>query len=232
MSGSYNYMNQTLLKILRSREDLSNYVLHFTKHRNAYETLKNILEDERIKDINNNGYICFSESPLPSLPSMFKLFKKYKDPMYAPYGIGIQKDVFWKMGGRPVIYGEQEEYNHLTPELKWRFQILQPNNYDFSWLREWRIPVAEIDLSKIDCFIVVDTLNDVESLHHLIFDLGDIEGDAQPEDGMCHVKYLGYFTRKYKIISMEEIESINNMSKNDLEKLLQEQPDEDTRYLR
>ena len=151
--------------------------------------------------------------------------------MYAPYGIGIKKDIFWKMGGRPVIYGEQDEYNQLTPELKWRFQILQPNNYDFSWLREWRIPVAEIDLSKIDCFIVVNTLNDVDSLYHLIFDLGDIEADAQPEDGMCYVEYLGYFTRKYKIISMEEIENINNMSKNDLEKILQEQPDEDTHYL-
>ncbi|MDE7441128.1 MAG: hypothetical protein K2M69_03060 [Muribaculaceae bacterium] len=224
-------MNQTLLKIFRSREDISDYVFHFTKHRNAYETLKNILEEERIKDISNNGHICFSESPLPLLPSMFKLFQKYKDPMYAPYGIGIKKDIFWKMGGRPVIYGEQDEYNQLTPELKWRFQILQPNNYDFSWLREWRIPVAEIDLSKIDCFIVVNTLNDVDSLYHLIFDLGDIEADAQPEDGMCYVEYLGYFTRKYKIISMEEIENINNMSKNDLEKILQEQPDEDTHYL-
>lgn len=225
-------MNPTLLKILQSREDISDYVFHFTKHHNAKETLSNILEEGSIKDIKNNGYICFSESPLPLLPSMFQLFKKYKVPMYAPYGIGIRKDIFWKMGGRPVIYGEREEYHLLPPELKWRFQLLKPDNYDFSWLKEWRIPVAEIDLSKIDCFIVVDTMNDVESLYHLIFDIGDIEADAQPEDGMCHVEYLGYFTRKYKIISMEEIENINNMSKSDLEKLLQDQPDEDTRYLR
>ncbi len=96
-------MNQTLVKILQSREDISDYVFHFTKHHNAKETLSNILEEESIKDIKNSGYICFSESPLPLLPSMFQLFKKYKEPMYAPYGIGIRKDIFWKMGGRPVI---------------------------------------------------------------------------------------------------------------------------------
>ena len=224
-------MNQTLLKIFRLREDLSDYVFHFTKHRNASETLKKILDEERLKDIGKNGHICFSESPLPLLPSMFKLFKKYEDPMYAPYGIGIRKDTFWKMGGRPVIYGEKEEYNLLAPELKWRFQIMQPNNYDFSWLREWRIPVPEIDLSKIDCFVVVDTANDIESLYNQLFDFDDIEIDAQPEDGMCHVEYLGYFTRKYKIVSMEEIENINNMSKKDLEQLLKEQPEEDVRHL-
>ncbi|MBD5306185.1 MAG: hypothetical protein HDS14_00945 [Bacteroides sp.] len=225
-------MNQTLIKILRAREDLSDYVFHFTKKRNAFETLELILEEECIKDVNHNGHICFSESPLPLLPSMFKLFQKYENPIYAPYGIGIKKVQFWQMGGRPVIYGDSKEEEVLPDEIKWRFQLLRPNAYDFSWLREWRIPVAEIALSKIDCFIVVNTLNDVESLYHLIFDLGDIEADAQPEDGICHVEYLGYFTRKYKIISMEEIENINNMSKNDLEKLLQEQPDEDIRYLR
>ena len=102
-------MNRTLIKILQSRDDISDYVFHFTKHHNAKETLKTILEQECIKDINKNGYICFSESPLSLLPSMFQLFKKHYNPMYAPYGIGIRKDIFWEMGGRPVIYGADGE---------------------------------------------------------------------------------------------------------------------------
>ena len=52
------------------------------------------------------------------------------------------------MGGRPVIYGDSKEKEVLPDEIKWRFQLLSPNAYDFSWLREWRIPIAEIDLSK------------------------------------------------------------------------------------
>lgn len=224
-------MNQTLVKILQSREDISDYVFHFTKHHNAKETLSNILEQDCIKDIKNNGYICFSESPLPLLPSMFQLFKKYEEPMYAPYGIGVRKDIFWKMGGRPVIYGEREEYNQLPTELKWRFQLLKPDNYDFSWLREWRIPVKEINISQIEGFVVVDTKQDIEWLYNLIFDLDDIDIDAQPEDGMIQVEYLGYFTRKHKIVSMEEIENVNRMSKIDLEKILLEQPDEDARLM-
>lgn len=151
--------------------------------------------------------------------------------MYAPYGIGVRKDIFWKMGGRPVIYGEWEEYNQLPTELKWRFQLLKPDNYDFSWLREWRIPVKEINISQIEGFVAVDTKQDIEWLYNLIFDLDDIDIDAQPEDGMIQVEYLGYFTRKHKIVSMEEIENVNRMSKIDLEKILLEQPDEDTRLM-
>lgn len=224
-------MNPTLLKILQSREDISDYVFHFTKHQNAKETLKSILEQERIKDINHNGYICFSESPLPLLPSMFKIFKNYNNPMYAPFGIGVRKDIFWKNGGRPVIYGDREEGELLCPDLKWRFQILRPNDYDFSWLREWRIPVSELNISDLNCFVIVEKIEDIESLYHLIFDLDDIEIDAQPEDGICHASYLGYFSRKYKIVSMEEIEQLNNISKTDLAKILQEQSDDDARYL-
>ena len=45
-------MNKTLLEILQSREDISDYVFHFTKHANAYETLQTILDGKAIKDVN------------------------------------------------------------------------------------------------------------------------------------------------------------------------------------
>lgn len=224
-------LNQTLIKILRAREDISDYVFHFTKKRNAFETLELILEKECIRDVNHKGHICFSESPLPLLPSMFKLFQKYEDPIYAPYGIGIKKNQFWQIGGRPVIYGDIKEGEILPDEIKWRFQLLNPNTYDFSWLREWRIQTSEINLNKLDCFVIVDTVKDTESLYNSIFDLDDIDIDAQPEDGTCHTEYLGYFVRKFKIISIEEIEGIKRMSKADLEKFLRNQSNEDVRHL-
>ena len=54
--------NQTLLNILASREDISDYLFHFTKGKNAFETLTAILNDGILKDVNNQGYLCFSEN--------------------------------------------------------------------------------------------------------------------------------------------------------------------------
>ena len=84
-------MNQTLIEILRRREDLSDYAFHFSKGSEAKETLKKILNEGQIKDKRNNGYICFSDSPLTMLAPMFGLFERYTDPLYAPYGIGIRQ---------------------------------------------------------------------------------------------------------------------------------------------
>ncbi len=61
-------MNKTLQEILKSREDLSDYVFHFCKRHNAKEILKTILSEQKLRDISNKGYICFSESPITMLP--------------------------------------------------------------------------------------------------------------------------------------------------------------------
>jgi hypothetical protein len=88
-------MNKTLLNIISSREDLSDYLFHFTNGKNAKNTLKKITSDEQLIDINDRGVICFTEAPLLSLVSMFDIFDNYLDPMYAPYGIAIKKDAFF-----------------------------------------------------------------------------------------------------------------------------------------
>lgn len=225
-------MNQkTLLEILQSREDLSDYVFHFTKGRNAKDTLVKILCNGSIKDINKKGYICFSETPITMLPSMFQLFKRYDDPLYAPYGIGIRRNKLYDAGGRPVIYGVHEERALLPPELQWRFVPLYPDCYDFSWLREWRIPVAEFRLTYNNCFVVVDTEKDCNSMEELLLKLDDVDIDAQPEDGGIHTEYIGYFSRNYKVVAMEEIEKTNRIEKKQFENILNEQDNQFGRLL-
>ena len=66
-------MNQTLLKIIASREDISDYLFHFTKESNAFDSLLKITEDRQLKDIKNNGVICFTEAPITLLKSMFDI---------------------------------------------------------------------------------------------------------------------------------------------------------------
>ena len=90
-------MNQTLKEIIRTREDISDYVFHFTKGSKAKRILEAIVSDRAIKDVKRNGYICFTEAPITMLPTMFDIFRKYDEPMFAPYGIGIKKNVFYNM---------------------------------------------------------------------------------------------------------------------------------------
>lgn len=219
-------VNRTLLEILNSRQDISDYLFHFTKRRDAIDSFKSILLDNAIKDIKGVGYLCFSETPLTMLPSMFKIFEKYEDPLYAPFGIGIKKDVFYKAGGRPVIYGDQEEKLMLPEKLKWRFVYMHPDRYDYSWLREWRIPCSKYELNFKDSFAVVGRKDDVFNMHSLFLELDDIDIDSQPEDGGVLTEYIASFTRKYKVVSMEEIEEVNNMTKQELTELLNNQDDQ------
>lgn len=86
-------VNSTLLQILASREDLSDYLFHFTRGKKAFETLEKILNDGKLKDVYKRGYLCFTEAPLTTLYNMFQIFERYDNPMYAPYGIGLKKKV-------------------------------------------------------------------------------------------------------------------------------------------
>lgn len=199
-------------RIVSVREDVSDYVFHFTRQPNGKDTLKQIIRDKAIKDIHNKGFICFTEAPITQLVNMFEILRDSSDahPQYkcAPYGIGIKKSYFYERGGRPVIYVSNEEKSFVSnlPNLissksekeffenrfAWRFQPFIPNLYDFTWLREWRIPLGQFDLDYENCFAIVNEFRDQEDVGILEFNDCDVVG-AEPEDGGCttffEVKY-------------------------------------------
>lgn len=215
-------MNNTLLNILKSREDISDYVFHFTKKANAKDILTQILADGAIKDISGNGYICFSESPITMLPAMFKIFEQYHDPMYAPYGVGVKKELLYQLGGRPVIYDDLSGIQKLPDDMKWRGVVYKPNEYDYSWLREWRIKTSQVLINEDNAIVIA---KDEEELFNLTYDLGDIDFDGDVEDnGSVFLGFAeGRFTRKYKGVSLDEINQANGMSKSELEETLSNQ---------
>lgn len=215
-------MNQTLKEIIRTREDISDYVFHFTKGSKAKRILEAIVSDRAIKDVKCNGYICFTEAPITMLPTMFDIFRKYDEPMFAPYGIGIKKNVFYNMGGRPVIYGDEQDRRMISKELLWRFVHLIPETYDYSWLRECRISLKQLELNVEDCFIIVDKQQDAKDIEQILLDLDDIEVDSQPEDGGICTEYIGHFS-KFKHISMDDILELNNMTKEQINIILDKQ---------
>ena len=217
-------------EIIKLREDLSDYVYHFTKGKDAKETLKIIVSDKKIKDVMKKGYICFSESPLTMLAPMFNYFEQFENPLYAPYGIGVKKDVIYKLGGRPVFYVDREEIRIIPNQLRWKSVCYDPNSYDFSWLREWRLPHESLDLTFNDCFIVVKANGDISDIQGIL-ELDDIDIDAQPEDGGILTEYTGHFTRYFKVISLEELSTISQMNKKQLLCALDGQSNQERHYL-
>lgn len=211
--------NRTLLHIMASREDVSDYLFHFTKGKKAFETLEAILNDGKLKDVNKRGYLCFTEAPLTTLFNMFQIFERYDSPMYAPYGIGIKKNLLFNEGCRPVIYGTKEDFGTFPKHLYWRCEEYMPGIKDYSWLREWRIKSESYNLPE-DSIIITKT--ECEQIL-LMKDTDVIDFDGDIEDGEYHGYVTGGFQRVYKGVSMEDIRNVCALSKVELENILSTQ---------
>lgn len=215
-------MNRTLLEILKAREDISDFAFHFTKGAKAFDTLLKIIKDNAIIDVKPRGHICFTEAPLTSLPKMFRVFDKFPDPYYAPYGIAVKKEHLFEIGARQVIYGKPEEKTELPESWHWRFEKFVPGSNDFTWLREWRYPKSKIELSYDNCFIVTKTKAELGSV---MYDLDnfDIDIDGCVDDGEFHGYAIGTSLRRFKGVSLEDLSELEDMSKEELGRHLQQQ---------
>ena len=220
-------MNETLLNIISSREDISEYLFHFTNGKKAKDTLQRITSEKEIKDINNKGVICFTEAPLLSLVQMFDIFDKYKSPMYAPYGIAIKKDRLFKLGARPVIYGLPSEKEFLSTKIQWRFEPYIPNEKDFTWLREWRISKNSVSIDINNCFVITKSKYELEEFMFNEENIVDIEIDDCVSDGQFMGFATGLTERSFKGISFEDLYQLTNLSKKDIDKRIAEQKDID-----
>lgn len=217
--NSHYMMNTTVEKIYHSREDLSEYVFHFTRGAHGRDTLEKILSEGVIKDISSKGYICFTEAPILLLPDMFDIFNRYPEPMYSPYGIGIKRDTLYRIGGRPVIYGTETDKAQIQDSLHWRFVMMKPDEYDFSWLREWRLPEKEYSITGDD-IVIVKTIGEEQEI---LLDFDDVDVEGEPADGGFQIFYTGIFIRKHKGVSIERIRNTEIDKKEKLKKDFSEQ---------
>jgi hypothetical protein len=74
--------------------------------------------------------------------------------MLAPYGVAVRKHWLFAQGGRPVIYGPGREREDLPESMRWRHVTFTPE-YDFMWLREWRIQTEGLELDPNETLVVV-----------------------------------------------------------------------------
>jgi hypothetical protein len=190
------------------REDISDYLFHFTKGENALFTLEKIIADEAIKDVNNNGYICFTETPIYMFERYFKFIaKQYKvAKILAPYGIGIRRDWLFTKGARPAIYGLPKEKLLLPKSLQWRFVSVNPPRIDWFWLREWRINLQEIRFRPEDIIIITNTEDEQTLFGEIVV---DNPFDEPLGDSMIDLKQV------YRAISIERLPEFNTKAKFD-----------------
>lgn len=220
-------MNKTLYEIFKSREDISDYLFHFTTGANAKEILERILIEKKIRDVKKRGYVCFTDSPITMLSPMFEIFERYENPMYAPYGIGIKKEYLYKKGARPVLYLEPSKKKELSDDLRWLYVPYEYGKKDFSWLREWRIPLSTIDLNFDNCFVIVKCHNDILEINNLIKNIGDVDVDAQPEDGGVLTEYTVYYDKTFRVLSFDELNSVSKLTKQQLQTEINTQSEQD-----
>jgi hypothetical protein len=159
------------LRIRQARLDLTDYVIHYTRHKEIdgkwlkpLDVLKLIVQDGFLKpsfaprssmttgtrnDTIKGQYpaVCFTEQPLAAFLQSCKTLSG----RYHRYAIAMRKGCLYKYGGRPVIYGDQDLLNQLSEDYKhlWvRFNPI-PNadfgGYPIDWTheREWRARVKE-----------------------------------------------------------------------------------------
>lgn len=145
------------------RDDLSDKLIHLTRgptYADAAKVFSAILEQKRL--LGGTGCIkgdfrcvCFSEAPISQLSRILA------NPMahgmrYMPFGIMVSKAWLFDLGGRPVIYQSDSEFELLHDDQKYRHVRYEPaNDVDFTWEREWRILTDELPLDPDVATVVV-----------------------------------------------------------------------------
>ncbi len=203
-------------EIRSKRNDLSPFLFHFTKD---FKTLKLIVQQMKLKA--NRGYICFTEAPLTQSVELFRYFHKfqptpyepYLKPMFVPYGIGISRQFLFNKGARPLIYSSLEELELLPHEFKWRAMELNMVDYDFGWLREWRINSNLFDFSDYRNEIIVITVSKKELIEICEDDIFDIDFLYEHEIGECIPSLIDNKKRLFKGIAIQDI--VQNALKSD-----------------
>jgi hypothetical protein len=155
---------------LRRRPDISPNLLHLARgdtRAGAFATLRTIVAERRLhasSDSIRGGYRCvsFTEAPVKQLRDVYRWSAEH-DPRFQPYGVLLGKDYLYAVGGRPVIYQSDAEYEKLPDALRYRharYDPLADPPFDFTWEREWRLHADILFLEPERCCIVVASESD------------------------------------------------------------------------
>lgn len=199
------------------RIDLSPYLFTFLKDERPVEIFHEILTTGLLKS-ERHDYICFTDAPITCYLPNLEYFEEWKNKgchaMYSKYGIGISRDwLINNIGARPVIYGDDSEKEKLDESIKWRFLRLDVETYDYTWLREWRIPQSQLNLYEIPKDEIIIIVPNEEDLKEFIvgwdYEVDFIEGEPG-EDWPLYVYEKSTEKREWRGFAINQIQQFTN----------------------
>ncbi len=146
-------------------------------HRSALASLIRIVSQQRIvasgEGIRGGTLVVsFTEVPLAEL-NRLRTFRPHRGRWdFEPYGLCVRKDWLESHGARAVVYGEEPQWESLTPALRPYFQRKstrargQSEVIDWTVEREWRL-VGNADLSLLgpdEAFVFVPTHEEADQI--------------------------------------------------------------------
>ena len=121
-------------------------------------------------------------------------------PRYEPYGIAVTKNWLYKQGGRPVIYDNNESYNKLPDDMKYRWVHYDPSlGVDYTWEREWRICTDSLILDPKQTLVVVP---DATTAFQIVYGHAEEKPDFDYSDGQAWVAGV-YHEPKWLAVSLD-----------------------------
>ncbi|MEM7474120.1 MAG: hypothetical protein AAF483_03950 [Planctomycetota bacterium] len=95
----------------------------------------------------NREVVSLSDVPLPRLLSQRSFRPHLGRWDWEPYGLMISRAAIERLGGRPVIYGDEADYERLLPD---QLPFFQPGGETYDWRleEEWRV-LGDLDLSRL-----------------------------------------------------------------------------------
>lgn len=156
---------KSLTPTLRKRPDVAPnllHLLHADTRGDAFGLLRSIVagrclsaSDEGIRD--GSRCVSFAEAPIRQLREVYR-WTAERDARVQPFGVLLGKDYLFALGGRPVIYQSDAEYDELPAALRYRHVHYDPITVppiDYTWEREWRLRTDVLQLEPERCCIVV-----------------------------------------------------------------------------
>ena len=222
--------NELLRRIKLVRRDIGNLLFHFTRKpetdnyievktsptgtrwlsSSASAVLMKILYEQKLigtsKWTSGENCICFTEAPIQEFNSIFSLVdiaSSLKErPRYEPYGIAINRDYLYRLGGRPVIYDHPNDFCAYPAHLKYRFVPHDPENgIDFMWEREWRIKTDALALDPKYTLVVVPSSAEA---FELVYDFAEEKADYDVEGSSGEGYITGiYHEPKWLAVSLD-----------------------------
>jgi hypothetical protein len=149
----------------RKRPDVAPNLLHLLRgdtRSDAFDALRSVVDARCVSGSTqgiHDGSRCvsFAEAPIRQLRDVFR-WGAGVDARLQPFGVLLGKDYLFALGGRPVIYQPDAEYEQLPESLRYRHVRYDPITtppIDYTWEREWRLRADVLQLEPERCCIVV-----------------------------------------------------------------------------